>query len=238
MGVATIICGSGNPKGHTSAMCRAAAEELASRGYSVRMFCPSDMAIADCDGCDSCATEGRCRKEDDMRFVYGSFGESDLLIIASPIFFDGLSSPTVRALGRFQLHWNRRELERPKECLALLCGGRGVEGGCPAQKVVERFCRSMGIGLIGIVTVERTDGHPVEETYSDSRERIAQALGDRRQRKSGRIPRCGGPRRGSPMGNPPSRRSSPPNRRCPGRSIWGTPRRPAWTTRRRSRRAP
>ncbi len=203
MGVATIVCGSGNPKGHTSAMCRAAAEELASRGYSVRMFYPSDMAIADCDGCDSCASTGRCRKEDDMRFVYGSFGESDLLVIASPIIFEGLSSPIVRVLGRFQLHWNRRDLERPKECLLLLCGGREIKDGCPAQRVVERFCKSMGIGLIGIVKMGGTDGHPVEETYSGSGERIAEALGDRRRRTSGRTPLYGGPRTGSPTGNPP-----------------------------------
>jgi len=203
MGVATIICGSGNPNGHTSAMCRAAAEELASRGYSVRMFCPSDMAIADCDGCDSCASAGRCRKEDDMRFVYRSFSESDLLVLASPIFFDGLSSPMVRVMGRFQLHWNRRDLDRPKECLALICGGRDVKEGCLAQRVVERFCKSIGIVLIGIVTIEGTDNCPVDGTYSDSRERIAEALGDRRQRKSGRIPLCGGSRRGSPTGNPP-----------------------------------
>ena len=203
MGVATIICGSGDPKGHTSAMCRAAAEELASRGFSVRMFYPSDMSIADCDGCDSCASSGACKVADDMRFVYGSFGESDLLVIASPIFFDGLSSPTVRALGRFQLYWNRRELARPKECLALLCGGREVQDGGPAQKVVERFCRSMGIGLIGMVKIEGTDGHPVEETYSDSKTRIARALGDRTLRTSGRSLLRGGPRRGSPTDSPP-----------------------------------
>ena len=198
MGVATIVCGSGNPKGHTSAMCRAAAEELASRGYSVRMFYPSDMSIADCDGCDSCAASGSCRKQDDMRFIYGSFSESDLLVLASPIFFDGLSSPVVRVMGRFQLYWNCRDLDRPGECLALLCGGRDVKEGAPAQKVVERFCKSMGI-----VTIEGTDTHPVDATYSESRERIAGILGDRRQRKSGRNPRCGGPRRGSPTGNPP-----------------------------------
>jgi len=203
MGVATIVCGSGNPKGHTSAMCRAAAEELASRGYSVRMFYPSDMSIADCDGCDSCAASGSCRKQDDMRFIYGSFSESDLLVLASPIFFDGLSSPVVRVMGRFQLYWNCRDLDRPGECLALLCGGRDVKEGAPAQKVVERFCKSMGIGLMGIVTIEGTDTHPVDATYSESRERIAGILGDRRQRKSGRNPRCGGPRRGSPTGNPP-----------------------------------
>ena len=203
MGVATVICGSGNSKGHTSAMCRAAAEELASRGFSVRMFYPSDMAIADCDGCDSCAATGACKIGDDMRFVYRSLAESDLLVIASPIFFDGLSSPAVRAMGRFQLYWNRRDLPRPEECLVLLCGGREIQDGGPAQRVVERFCKSMGIGLVGIVKVEGTDGHPAEDTYRDSKALIARTIGDRKQRTSGRSPRCGGQRRESPTGNPP-----------------------------------
>ncbi len=176
MANATVICGSGDYKGHTANVCRAVTGTLTAKGYAVRTFFPSDMAIIDCDGCDKCAGLGYCRMKDDMRFIYDSFADSDLLIIASPIFFDGLSSSTVRCIGRFQLHWNRKDLHRPSKCIAMYCAGRKDPDISAAEQVMNRFCKSMGIELIDTITVAGTDESPTEETYEKANAAFEKAI--------------------------------------------------------------
>ncbi len=119
---ALIVCGSGNPEGFTEAMCQGAERALRSEGWEVCTVRPYGMDIRHCSGCSGCRGSGRCVVRDDMDTVYGLFGESDLLILATPVHFSGPSSILKAVVDRFNPCWYGKG-DHPRACAALMCGG-------------------------------------------------------------------------------------------------------------------
>lgn len=75
----------------------------ASEQNDVTVFRVADMDISPCIGCERCSrSEGRaCVIDDDMRRIYGEMRDSDVLVLASPVYFYGVSSQLKKAVDRF-----------------------------------------------------------------------------------------------------------------------------------------
>lgn len=99
---AVVLDGSPRRGGNTDmlveAFVRGASEE-----NDVAVFRVADMDIAPCIGCERCSrSEGRvCVIDDDMRQVYEAVNEADVLVLASPVYFYGVSSQLKKAVDRF-----------------------------------------------------------------------------------------------------------------------------------------
>ena len=65
----------------------------------------ADQKINPCMACDACAETGECRIKDDMQEIYKKIAAADALVLASPIFFGGVSAQIKAALDRFQVFW-------------------------------------------------------------------------------------------------------------------------------------
>jgi len=66
-----------------------------------------------CTGCDGCEKTGMCVIKDDMQDVYTLMDDADVIIIASPIFFYGVTSQVKALIDRGQaMWWRRRGRER------------------------------------------------------------------------------------------------------------------------------
>ena len=59
--------------------------------------------IGGCLACEYCHTEGRgsCIQKDDMQQVYDLLRQADMLVLASPIYYHGLSGQLKCAIDRF-----------------------------------------------------------------------------------------------------------------------------------------
>ncbi len=66
------------------------------------------LKITPCQHCDGCKKEGNCVIEDDMQLLYPKIISADKIIIASPIFFMGLSAQTKAFIDRCQALWVRK----------------------------------------------------------------------------------------------------------------------------------
>ena len=126
-----IICGSAGRGGVTETMCQVAADRLRSRGHDVRLVFPSEMDIGHCTGCDGC-TDGGCVIDDDMKVLYRLFSESDLLIMASPLHFNGPSSLAKTVMDRFQPCWHG-DRPHPLAMAVMLCAGSDRPNFAPAE---------------------------------------------------------------------------------------------------------
>ncbi|NLW06937.1 MAG: flavodoxin family protein [Clostridia bacterium] len=62
--------------------------------------------IKPCRGCDSCRS-GTCAINDDMDYILPYLEQAGALIIASPIYFYGLTSQVKALIDRCQVFWNR-----------------------------------------------------------------------------------------------------------------------------------
>ena len=104
------ICASPRRGGNTEILLDAALSGAASAGASVEKIVLNELCLRPCQGCDACAKGLRCVIKDDMRQIYKRVGESDALVVASPIYFGSLSAQAKIMIDRFQPYWIRKYL--------------------------------------------------------------------------------------------------------------------------------
>jgi multimeric flavodoxin WrbA len=88
------IGGSPRKNGNSSSLMRLAVDAAVRRGATAQVFFPRKMHISGCKACDSCrkAPESVCVQKDDMHLIYPAIKACDVLVLASPVYFYGLSS--------------------------------------------------------------------------------------------------------------------------------------------------
>ena len=152
---ATVLCGSGDKRGVTRSMCICASDCFVSKGIQTELFVLSDMDIRHCTDCDGCRS-GSCVIEDDMRIIYDALSGSDILILASPIHFNGPSSLIKTAMDRFQTNWYN-DIPHPKVCIGFLCGGSPQPNFEITERIFKAFSLTLGMEYKGSVKIGNTD---------------------------------------------------------------------------------
>jgi multimeric flavodoxin WrbA len=99
------IAGSPRRNGNTDLLLQEAVKGAVSKGAESRTIVLAEMNIAPCRHCDGCIETGRCVIDDDMQLVHQLLREADRLILASPIFFMGLTAQTKAMVDRCQALW-------------------------------------------------------------------------------------------------------------------------------------
>lgn len=120
---ATFIVGSAREGGNTEEQCLAAADALKEKGFDVDIIYPSSLDICHCDGCNECMNSGSCIIDDDMKMIYDAFDDSDLFILATPVYFSGPSSIIKQVIDRFQCRWRSVDDPMSPKYVALICNG-------------------------------------------------------------------------------------------------------------------
>ena len=98
-----ILNGSPRPKGNTKQMIQAFCEGLKSAGHEYDVFDVCRMNIRGCLACEYCHTRGKgqCVQKDDMQEIYRKLAEAEMLVIASPIYYHGISGQLKCTIDRF-----------------------------------------------------------------------------------------------------------------------------------------
>lgn len=179
MNRALIICGSAGRGGVTEAMCQTAAEALRGEGCDAYVLFPTESDIGHCTGCGRCR-DGPCVIDDGMTAVYRLFGESDLLILASPLHFSGPSSLIKTIMDRFQPYWYDRSLPHPLACAAMFCAGSERPNFAPSLSIMRAFSITTGMKWLGHLEFPDTDRRGddgVEEAVAGFVRSISEARG-------------------------------------------------------------
>lgn len=76
--------------------------DAASLHHSVESVRVADFNIAPCCGCNACfsSVNNRCAQDDDMRLLYEKLARTDILVLASPVYFYGVSAQLAAAVQR------------------------------------------------------------------------------------------------------------------------------------------
>ena len=98
-----VLNGSPRPRGNTKQMAEAFREGARSAGHQVDVVDVCKLHIGGCLACEYCHTKGRgqCVQKDDMEQVYALLKSADMLVIASPIYYHGLSGQLKCVIDRF-----------------------------------------------------------------------------------------------------------------------------------------
>ncbi len=94
-------------------------------GADVTAIRCADLSMSGCLECGGCDETGRCVVDDDMQSVYPQLAGADVIIVASPMFFYGITSHAKALMDRCQAMWNRRMLNKSREQRKTYDSGRG-----------------------------------------------------------------------------------------------------------------
>lgn len=103
-----LLCIAGSPRrgGNTDRLLNEAVSGAAVKGAQVNHVTLSDLDIAPCRHCDGCIqTQGKCVIEDEMQLLHQQIREYDRFILASPVFFMGVTAQTKIMIDRCQALW-------------------------------------------------------------------------------------------------------------------------------------
>ncbi|MBR4733010.1 MAG: flavodoxin family protein [Lachnospiraceae bacterium] len=116
-----VLAGSPRKEGNTEKLVEAFVKGAAGN-HAVEVISVTDHKVNPCVGCNSCFTrEGHeCFQKDDMDEIYAKLKEADVLIVASPVYFYGISAQLKAVIDR--LHTPMRNEFRVKKLGLILVG--------------------------------------------------------------------------------------------------------------------
>ena len=104
------IAGSPRCNGNTDTLLEQAMSALYGQKTQTKVIFLRELNIAPCRHCGHCQKTGKCAIEDDMQWLYHDLRETDFLVLASPIFFMGVTAQTKAMIDRCQVLWVRKDI--------------------------------------------------------------------------------------------------------------------------------
>ncbi|MEW6377648.1 MAG: flavodoxin family protein [Thermodesulfobacteriota bacterium] len=104
------IFGSPRRGGNTELLLEEALKGAKAEGAEVERLFITDFTITPCKECHGCDRTGECVILDDMQKIYPKLLEADVIILASPIFFYGITAWAKALVDRTQAFWARKYL--------------------------------------------------------------------------------------------------------------------------------
>ncbi|NLI73862.1 MAG: flavodoxin family protein [Euryarchaeota archaeon] len=102
------IAGSPRRNGNTELLLDAALEGARETGADVYKIALKNLVFSGCIACGECRNGCNCVLQDDLQKIYELIDKADVIILASPIYFEGLSAQLKAVIDRGQVYWERK----------------------------------------------------------------------------------------------------------------------------------
>lgn len=105
-----VLNGSPRTNGNTAAMVNAFVEGASENGHTITVVDVCKKKIAGCLACEYCHTKGngKCIQKDDMQEIYPVLEETEMIVLASPIYYHSFTGQLQCAINRIYA------LDKPK----------------------------------------------------------------------------------------------------------------------------
>lgn len=151
-----VVAFLGSPRihGNTDLLLEEALKPVREAGHEVTLFNLNVMSIRPCQNCGGCEKTGVCIVNDGMKEVYDAILAADRFILASPIFFFGLSAQAKAMIDRCQSFWCDKYLLKKtipagphgRKGLLIVVGGMKKEDGIHCAETTARaFFRTISV---------------------------------------------------------------------------------------------
>jgi multimeric flavodoxin WrbA len=159
------IMGSPRRQSNTDILLDRALEGASEAGAEVEKVLVSKLKISPCLEIYACRKDGNCPIKDDMQLLYRKLLEADHVILASPIFFYGITSQAKAVVDRCQALWMRRYVlgrgkddKRDRRGVFISVGAtRGTKLFDGAVLTVKYFFDAIGVEYSGDLLVKGID---------------------------------------------------------------------------------
>jgi len=158
------IMGSPRIEGNTDLLLDDALRGAQSQEAEVEKIIVDRLKIAPCREYHGCLKEGNCVIRDDMDDIYPRLLAADVVIVASPMFFYGLTSQVKALIDRCQALWVRKYILKQGIPGATRKGAFIAVGATRGEKLfdgailtVKYFFQSIGMEYAGELLVRGVD---------------------------------------------------------------------------------
>lgn len=169
MGMITVFRGSPRKNGNTNALTDVVVGRLREKGCSVREFNLQSMRIEPCTACRACQqdwSQVTCAQEDDMGQIFEAISESELLILATPIYSWYCTPPVKAMLDRLVYAMNMYYgdgaergpslWEGKRVALIATSGYPAAQGPDLLEEGLRRYCRHSRLQYEGMLWGQHT----------------------------------------------------------------------------------
>jgi multimeric flavodoxin WrbA len=160
------FAGSPRRKGNTDLLLAELLKGAQSKGADVETIVLQNIKITPCAHCDSCIKEGKCRIQDDMQAIYDKMAEADVIVLASPVQFAGITAPMKAMIDRCQCLWSRKYVlkipplspEKPRRGFFISVAGTRIKNMFePSLTIVKTFFHVINIEYAGELLLSGVD---------------------------------------------------------------------------------
>lgn len=183
----TVLMGSPREHGNTAAALDVLLEQLNGMGAKYTFFDLYSLNLRPCLGCKHCQDETGfgCIQEDDLEQIYENIVNSDLLLLASPIYCWFCTAPMKTAIDRLIYATNkfygssgqRSSLLKGKAVAAVAtCGYPAEKGSDLWEEGLRRWCKHGKMKYRGMLSLRDTGGNVpfMTEEYIERIKQFAQ----------------------------------------------------------------
>lgn len=165
------IMGSPRKNMNTDKLLEKVLDGVRETGAEIKKVYLKDLNFTPCIACDACTKTGLCFKRDDMDKIYEDFDKSDGVIIASPLYFNTVSSLTKIMIDRCQVYWSSKyvlknpsiDVNKKRKGLFICVGGAPYRenqfDGC--TPVMDLFFKAINTEYKDNIFASHTDDKPV-----------------------------------------------------------------------------
>lgn len=149
-----VLNGSPRKKGNTAQMITAFSEGAKSVGHIVDVVDVCYKNIAGCLACEHCHTDGNgtCIRKDDMEEIYTLLKEAEMLILASPIYYHGISGQLKCCIDRlYSIAYPKKPRQLKKVAMFLSSGDPAMYDGALFSYKGD-FLNYLGLKDMGVFT--------------------------------------------------------------------------------------
>lgn len=154
------ISGSGRKDGNTAVLVKAILDGAAETGAETEFIQLASWRLHGCDDCKVCKDAHHCVIKDDMQRFYDLAPETDVLVLASPIYLDHITAQMMTFIQRtycyigpsLENYWPRKDV---RTVLGITYGASGPTG----YDYVLDWMEGRMKGYFGIPTVGRFKIH-------------------------------------------------------------------------------
>ena len=118
-----VLTGSHRKNGNSCALAASFVEGAKEAGHDVTVFDCAHHKIGGCMGCNYCMShDGACVQKDDFTLVKDDIVAADVIVLASPVYYFGITAQIKAVIDRFYAI-NNKLMNAPKRAALLLAMG-------------------------------------------------------------------------------------------------------------------
>lgn len=169
------IMGSPRKNKNTNVLLDFLLEGIEELNYDITKVYLRDLEVRACTGCDHCGKTAGCIFKDGMTTLYDGFDNSDIVIFATPIYFNSINGLAKNIVDRCQRYWslkyvlgqNYKRGEDRKGIFLSVGGAPYVQGHFDATTpIMDFFFRAINADYLGNYVVSNTDNVPIADRPS------------------------------------------------------------------------